>query len=145
MKNMGVEERQHPILYVNGNYLYAFFGYKIGTFLETVERVNIKNVKSKWEPISLVKPVENLDLGMIGAGLVKKDTDIVIFFGGKTAKEEKRTALLLDFGNHAISQIDNMMLEDPTYFGESLLTNLGRGAYAHFNLSNNSILKIEVN
>jgi len=149
LDNLNSEERQSPILYAEGNYLYAFFGYAAGKYLDSVERLNLNTIStkkgSKWEIVPTIKKVT--DLGMIGAGIVRSTSskDEILFFGGRNGKEDKRTTISFNFKTNTFSPVIDLLLEDPTYFNESQLINFSKGTWGHFNMSNNSILKIELN
>ncbi len=142
-ESMIQDERQHPMLLGQGNYLYAFFGYRTGSYLETVERLNTKAPKAKWEVIPTVKTLSNL--GMIGAGIVRISSDEILFLGGRNSQEDKRTTVSFKFSNNTFTPVLDLLLDDPTYFSESLLVNFAKNSWGHFNNSNNSILKIELN
>ena len=110
LDNLKTDERQHPILWGEGNFLYAFFGYKTGAFLDSIERLNIKSPKGKWEIVPTVKKVA--DIGMIGAGLVKINKNELLFFGGRNSKEDKRTTVSFNFTNNTFTPVIEMLLEE---------------------------------
>jgi len=141
LNDLNEEERQRPILYSYGNYLYAFFGYKIGSYLDTIERLNVRTSKGKWELLPFIKNID--DLAMIGAGIISKSKDEIILLGGRNGKGDKTTALSFNLKTNTFSKVDDLELEDPTFYGESLLMKFGQSVYGHFNNSNNTILKIE--
>lgn len=127
------DERNNPVLYVYNNYLYTFFGTRKGEYLDTVERLNLKNVKSKWEVVAYLKKPKDLDLKMIGCGIIQSGEKEIYLFGGKSDNGLKNTCLKFDFGNNSFESLD-LLLEDEIYFHESVLSDLGDFSYGQFNL-----------
>ena len=59
MPDLNSPERQSPILTIHDDYLYAFMGHTQYNILDTVERINIKNLGSnKWENVIVSTLVE---------------------------------------------------------------------------------------
>jgi hypothetical protein len=142
MSNM-IDERENAVLVVNNNFLYAFFGQKGGMYLDSVEKMNIKNVKSKWEIVAYKNP-EKLDLKMIGCGVYAAGDKEIYMFGGKTIRGTKKEAIKFDFTQNQFSSTP-IALEDPTWFHESMLIDLGKNSYGQFHQdSNEHFLKIEL-
>ena len=82
MPDLNVSERQRAILVVYDNYLYAFMGYNQFGILDSVERINIKDLKnSKWEIVKTSNPYD-LDTRFYGAGIYCLNGEIY-FVGGK--------------------------------------------------------------
>jgi hypothetical protein len=62
-------ERQHPTLYIFKNYLYAFMGHTQFNILDTVERIDIKNIgNSVWENVNYSNP-DNINTRFFGCGV----------------------------------------------------------------------------
>ena len=140
MNNMIENERQTPILYIHGSWLYAFCGYKIGEYINTVERVNKKSMKGKWEYVMYKNP-ENLELKMYGAGLIPIKEGSVFILGGKTANGAVASAIDYDFSENTFSKLDFGM-DDNGFFSESLFIPIEEKEFCLFNISSNQVLKL---
>jgi hypothetical protein len=144
LSNLSVEERQNSVLFVQNNYLYSFFGYSIGSYLDSVEKLKLTNQKAKWE----IVPYKNLDkinLKLIGCGFVRLDDHSVIFLGGRNNNEQRRQSFKFDFSTSTFSLTD-IYLEDSPYFQESALEELSESSYGHFdNEVGDNFLKIQIN
>ncbi len=137
-------ERKFPILYVNNNFLYAFFGMEGNNYIESIERVNLKNPKSKWEMV-MYKP-QNLDLKMIGCGIVPLTDNQILLCGGKSADKVRKCCLRYDFQSFTFTPWEEAPFADGVYFGESLLVDLEEGNFGHFNLNKNeNFFKVSLN
>jgi hypothetical protein len=117
------------VLYVYNNYLYSFFGYKIGSYVDTIERVNLKSIKAKWEVIPYKNP-EKLDLRLIGCGILPEMDTTVIFIGGKS-RDARRDAFRFDFATNTFTKSD-ILLEKEAVFQESVLIELEKNVFGHF-------------
>jgi hypothetical protein len=133
---------QRSILLVKNNFLYAFFGILAGEYVDHIERLNLKNLKSKWEYVSYKNP-DNIDLKMIGSGIIEIGDSEIYMFGGKTKDEVKNTAISYDFKDNTFRKLD-LALEDGTYFMESKLLRFGNDTYGQFNLNKDDILKLQI-
>ena len=84
------KERQRSMLFVDKNYLYCFMGRNQKELLNTVERINLDNVKAGWESIIVDMGKERINLRFYGAGIIKKNNSNKIFFiGGKKQRRNK--------------------------------------------------------
>lgn len=138
------EERLNPVLFVNSNYLYAFFGISRGNYIETVERLNIKNSKSKWEVVAYSKKAKDLDLKMSGCGIIQSGEKEIYLFGGRGQSGLRNTAIKFDFNANQFDKVD-LVLEDGIYFHESVLCDLGEHSYGQFNMDKNeNFFKIQL-
>lgn len=133
---------QRSILLVKNNYLYSFFGIINGEYSDSIERLNLKNNKSKWEYVSYKNP-ENIDLKMIGSGIIEIGETEIYMFGGKLKEEVRNIAISFDFKDNTFRKLD-LTLEDGTYFMESKLLFLGNNTYGQFNLNKDDILKLQI-
>jgi hypothetical protein len=141
LSSLNCEERTHPILYVHNGFLYCFFGYSSGEYLNTVERLNIKSTKSRWEPVPYNNP-SNIELGRIGSGIISTKDGIHIIAGKN--KEILSSVLFYDFKqNNFILQDFN--LEEPSYFKESNFIKFKDGDHGLFNVELNQLLKLDLN
>jgi len=77
------QERKNPIVIHHRDYIYILFGVDInGKYIKTVERINVKIPYSKTEIIEF-KNEENLDLGLIGCGIIRHRPDEILLLGGE--------------------------------------------------------------
>ena len=82
MPDLNSPERQCAMLFIYGDYLYAFMGYNQNDIMDSVERINItKKGNSKWENV-IVTNNGNINLKFYGAG-VYNVKDKLFFIGGK--------------------------------------------------------------
>ena len=144
LNTLSLEERQSSILYVNNNYLYCFFGYAIGSYLDSVERIKLGNNKAKWEIVPYKNP-DKINLKLIGCGVVRYDDHSIIFLGGRNANESRTQAFKYDFSTSTFS-LAEINLEDYTYFQESALEELEDASYGQFdNEYGDNFLKLQIN
>lgn len=142
LNNLVLDQCQNPVLFVHNNYLYSFFGVKGGNYIDSVERLNIKNQRSKWEIVPFKNP-NKLDLKMTGCGIIEISDSEIYMFGGKTRDTVKRDAISFDFSSLTFSPVD-IKLDDGTYFMESRLIDFGNNSYGQFNLYKEDILKLQI-
>ena len=82
MPDLNSPERQCAMLFIYGDYLYAFMGYNQNDIMDSIERINItKKGNSKWENV-IVTNNGNINLKFYGAG-VYNVKDKLFFIGGK--------------------------------------------------------------
>ena len=82
MPDLNSPERQCAMLFIYGDYLYAFMGYNQNDIMDSIERINItKKGHSKWENV-IVTNNGNINLKFYGAG-VYNVKDKLFFIGGK--------------------------------------------------------------
>jgi hypothetical protein len=82
MPSLFSNERQRANLAIYGDYLYAFMGYTQFGILDSVERINIKELgKSKWEMVTVTN-AGDIDIKFYGAGVYCLNGELY-FFGGK--------------------------------------------------------------
>jgi hypothetical protein len=143
LNSLILEERQNSILYVHNNYLYCFFGYMIGSYLDTVEKLKLTNNKAKWETVPY-KNVDKIDLKLIGCGIVKYEDQSIIFLGGRNNNMQRLQVFKFDFSTSTATNTD-IVLQDHTYFQENTLEELDSGCFGHFDNENgDNFLKISV-
>jgi hypothetical protein len=143
LSNLSINERQNSILFVHNNYLYSFFGYSIGSYLDSVEKLKLSNQKAKWEIVPY-KNLDKIDLKLIGCGVVKFDDHSIIFLGGRNSNEQRHQAFKFDFSTSTFT-ITEVVLEEPTYFQENTLEELSEASYGHFdNETGDNFLKIQI-
>lgn len=143
MPSLLSEERQSPILIVNGNFLYAFFGLTNGEYTDTIERINLKNPRSKWEILPYQKSKE-MSLKFIGGAIIEENDREILILGGKSEQGLRKVAIKFNFSNCNFTHTE-ISLEDGTYFHESSLTKLDKFSYGHFEADKNeNFLKLQL-
>jgi hypothetical protein len=126
------DERRNPVLHIYKNFLYCFFGVKNNQYTDTVERLNIKNTsKAKWEIVAYKNP-SNMDLKIMGCGIVEVNEHEIFLFGGKKADTIKKDLFKFNFINYTFTPL--AVLEDEVYFHESHLIPIGDKTFAQFSL-----------
>jgi len=134
--------QKKPILFIHKNFLYSFFGLNENNeFIDKVQRRNIKNLKGKWEEVA-INNENNIDVKMIGAGIIKINEDVIYFLGGKGRDGLKQTSIEFNFKNMTLNNTP-YHLEDKAYFKDSVLMRLNENTYGNFSLEKgNPFLKI---
>lgn len=140
LQSLKSNERQLPTLYMNGTWLYAFFGSRKGGFIETIERINVRSQKSKWESVLFTNP-EKLNLGITEMGIITGEEGVIYMLGGKDSKGIRNTILNFNFTNSTLASAEFNM-EEGAFFKESSFIKLSDGEYALFNESVNQLLKL---
>ena len=130
-----VVERKYPILYVHNNFLYAFFGKSKDAYIDSIEKVNLKNQKSKWEYVMYKTSGSDINLKMYGAGILPSGEGQILFCGGKTANGVSQACINYDFANFIFKPWPSARFEEGMYFGESVLIDLEDGNFGHFNIN----------
>ena len=136
------EERQKPILYVHNNFLYAFFGYSKGQYLNTVERVNLKNTKCKWEQVPYNNPNEIENLGRISSAIIPHQDGSIYIIGGKNT-EALSSLIRFDFSDNTFTLYE-FTLEEQAHFKESNFLKLDDNDYGLFNENLNQLLRLNL-
>ena len=142
MPSLSQGERMHPILYVNNNDLYAFFGHSKEGYLDTVERLNLKSPNAKWEIVGY-KNTDDLNLKIYGSGIVGMN-DQVFFFGGKTEKEIMSSVFSFMFTNNTFLECPDKV-DYAIYFKETLLHPLVNNQYGNIDEVDKKALCLQVN
>lgn len=139
---MIVEDRLHPVCYVYNNFLYVFFGVTSnGTYLDSVERLNLKNLKSKWEIVSVSK--KGVDLMMYGSGIVDSGNNQILFFGGKGKSGTRNDSISFDFSTMTFNS-EPYTIDVGAYFQDSKFIDLGGGCFGQFSFNpEDPFLKIQ--
>jgi hypothetical protein len=145
LANLTLDERQNPVLYVFKDQLFAFFGYKVGAYMDSVEKLKLSNVKAKWEVVPFKNP-NKLNLKLIGCGTVPvpECTDKIYFFGGRGNNDVKGKAFIFEFTTCSFLPTD-IMLDDNSFFCESALFNLQDSSWGAFDTDKGShFLKLDL-
>lgn len=141
MHSLKSEERQRPILHIHQNWLYAFFGYQQGGYLNTIERISLKSTKSKWEQVIFSNP-GNINLGMYGAGVMPVPGGLYLV-GGKTKEKTLSSVYQYDFEKNTISECE-FGLDSEAYFKESSFLELEDGDQVLYNENEDQLLKLNL-
>jgi hypothetical protein len=123
-------DRSNTVLHIHKGYLYSFFGVRNGVFMDTIERLNLKNDKAKWETVACKNP--GIDLKLMGCGIVQVGDNEIFLFGGKKADGIKKDLLKFNLKNFTFAHLGQ--LEDEVFFQESHLLPIGEKTYAQFSL-----------
>jgi hypothetical protein len=146
LANLNYDEKLNPILYIHNNiYLYSFFGYQLGNYLDSVEKLKINNPKAKWEIVPY-KNAQKINLKIIGCGIVSHENDNHIYFiGGQGKTEQRKKGFSFEFNSSTFS-LCGIELEDYGFYQENLLIKLGESFYGQFNTEDGDhFLKVHLN
>ena len=120
------------MLYVHNNILYSFFGKdENGKMSDSIQKLNLKNVKSKWT--NIVYNRNGLNLKMSGCGIIKISENCIYFFGGKTESGISKDALEFDFSTMKANKTE-CQLGQSAYFKDSLLLKVSEDQYANYSM-----------
>lgn len=142
LSNLKSQERQSPMLHIQGMWLYAIFGYKQGDYVDSIERINTKSLKSNWESVIYSNP-EKIKVGFFGAGVIPKE-DHIFLLGGKDSQGGKTSVSQLNFSSNTLATCD-FNLEEEAFFRESNFIKFEDGDYGLFNEKVNQLLKLSLN
>ena len=130
MPDLLEKEAQLPMLYVYKDYLYSFGGLNKSGIMNSIERINLRNNKSKWEYVNYLNP-DNIDIKVIGCGLVEQKNEL-LFIGGKKGKNILKTSFKFNFNNNTFYPC-NFSYDINVYFKESPFVEIGENVYANIN------------
>ena len=102
--------------YIYKDYLYSFDGLNKSGILSFVERINLRNNKSKWEFVDYLNP-DNIDIKIIGCGLFVQKNEL-LFIGGKKGKNILKSSFKFNFLNNTYYPC-NFSHDTNVYFKES--------------------------
>ena len=84
MPKLYSNERQRTILAIYGDYLYAFMGYSQFGILDSVERINIKELgKKNWEVVTITN-ISNINIKFYAAGVYCLNGELYFINGKKS-------------------------------------------------------------
>jgi hypothetical protein len=122
----------NPILYVHNNILYSFFGEdENGNKIDHIQKLNLKNVKSKWTSIFYNR--NECNLKMVGCGIIKINENCIYFFGGKTDSGISKDAIEFDFSNMKASRT-SCSLGQNAYFKDSMMIKISDEKYGNYSM-----------
>ena len=134
-------ERQFPILFIQDNYLYAFFGKGSNDkYNETIERLNLNGVNSKWENVSYSNP-NRVSLKVYGCA-VSEVSGTLYFFSGINDGQVVNSIFSFDLDNNTISPNDQT-LDWKEYFCENKLYLVGE-YYTQITEKNYSVISLQL-
>ena len=127
--------QQYPVLFINNDYLYSFFGNdEKGKRTDIIQKINIKNNKSKWNLVNYNKG--NCNLKMYGCGVLQMQKNIIYFFGGKLEHDLTKDAVEFNFINEKFDKTDAALM-GYAYFKDNVLWKLGDDIYGNFSIEKN--------
>ena len=130
MPDLIEKEVQLPMLYIYKDYLYSFGGLNKSGILSSVERINLRNNKSKWEFVDYLNP-DNIDIKVIGCGLFEQKNEL-LFIGGKKGKNILKSSFKFNFLNNTYYPC-NFSYDTNVYFKESPFIEIDEKIYANIN------------
>ena len=138
MPDLIEKEVQLPMLFIYKDYLYSFGGLNKNNYLTTIERINLRNNRSKWEIVSYLNP-ENIDNKVIGCGLIESNNELIFLGGKKENNNILKNSFKYNFLNNTYYQSD---ITFPTniYFKECSFRKIGDNVYGNINENGKSPL-----
>ena len=137
MSDLLEKEVQLPMLYIYKDYLYAFGGLNKNGILNSIERINLKNNRAKWEFVSYLNH-ENIDNKVYGCGLIETNNEL-LFIGGKKDNDILKSTFKYDLINNTFYNC-NFSFEFEVYFKENPFREIGENIYANINENGKSPL-----
>ena len=129
MPDLNEKEVQLPMLYIYNNYLYSFGGFNKNNILSTIERINLRNNRGKWEYVSYLNP-DNIDNQVYCCGLIERDNEL-LFLGGKKGNSIMKNSFKFNFLTNTYYFCD-FIFETEVYFKECPFRDIGDN-YANIN------------
>jgi len=124
--------QENPILYVHNNTLYSFFGNdENGNKSDLIQKLNLKNVKSKW--INTMYNRNGCNLKIVGCGIIKINENCIYFFGGETEYGISKDAIEFDFSNMKASRT-SCSLGQNAYFKDSMMIKISDEKYGNYSM-----------
>ena len=117
MPKLYSNERQRTILAIYGDYLYAFMGYSQFGILDSVERINIKELgKKNWEVVTITN-ISNINIKFYAAGVYCLNGELY-FINGKKSLGNDDDSYRTDICSYKFDQGEFVNTE--TYFDKKL-------------------------
>ena len=132
----------YPVLYVHNDILYSFFGIDENIRkTDNVQKLNLRNNKSKWQKVIYKR--NKCNLCVFGCGIAKINDNSVLFLGGMDDNGIRDEAIQFDF-NNLIAKKTEFFLEEKAYFKDSVLLRLSPNDFGNFSIEeSNPFLKIK--
>lgn len=140
--NLISNERQRPMLIIHEDYLYAFMGFTQENILSSIERINIKSIKtSKWENVNVLNPIK-----FFGSGIYAINKKI-FFIGGKSAKGSKEEdyinfTIFFDLEKNIFGKMNNSYHDEELYFIENKFHDCNSDELGNFSYANHGQVTI---
>lgn len=142
-QNVNYDAVDNAILWIHAGYLYSFFGYKDGVYVDFVQRANMKLDVLKWEKVSYKKTNE-IVCSLVGSGIIPCGTNEIYFFGGKNENGTTNQSIIFNFDSREFSDA-GVPLEQGQFFKDSRFIELGNQTFGQFSLTEyDNFLKINV-
>jgi hypothetical protein len=124
--------QQNPVLYVYNNFLYSFFGNdQNGNKIDSIQKLNIKNAKAKWNDVIYNR--NGINLKMSGCGIIKISENCIYLFGGDFEFGVSKAAIEFDFSEMKANRTQ-CYLGQNAYFRESLMIKISEDQYANYSM-----------
>ena len=124
--------QENPVLYIHNNILYSMFGKdEKGKYIDNIQKLNLKNGKSKWTNVTYDR--NGCNLKMVGCGVITMETDKIYLLGGKLETEVSKAMIEFDFKSMKANKNDNM-LGQKAYFKESMMLRIGDEQYGNYSI-----------
>ena len=138
-KNKILAQRNHPICLVKDSDLYIFFGSDIyGGYVSSYEKTNI-NGKNNF---IMYNPDQKINLEY--ASTFETVENCILFFGGKNENGSLNTCWKFNVNNQKFESCP-YLLNEPSSFHQSFLSQIGENCFGYFSLENNNFVKINFN
>ena len=133
-ENLNYESVDYPLLWIQKDYLYSFFGKKNGKFVDFVQKVNLNSPKLKWEKVAYKINNKELNLKTIKCGIIPFGANEVFFFGGIKEDQVTKDVFSYDFEMKEFSNT-KLKLNEPNYFNNSQFCKLPNNEFGLFSSS----------
>ena len=132
----------YPVLYVHNDILYSFFGIDENIKkTDNIQKLNLKNAKSKWQKVNYKR--NKCNLCVYGCGIAKINENCILFLGGMDDNGIRDNAIQFDFSTLTAKNTD-FLLEEKAYFKDSILLKLSKKDFGNFSIEeSNPFLKIK--
>jgi len=138
-KNKILAQRNHPICLVKDSDLYIFFGSDIyGGYVSSYEKTNI-NGKNNF---IMYNPEQKINLEY--ASTFETVENCILFFGGKNENGSLNTCWKFNVNNQKFESCP-YLLNEPSSFHQSFLSQIGENCFGYFSLENNNFVKKNFN
>ena len=125
--------QENPVLYVHNNFLYSFFGNdENGKKSDNIQKLNLKNQKSKW--MNVIYNRNGCNLKMVGCAIIKISENCIYLFGGEYEYGISKAAIEFDFSTMKANKT-SCYLGQNAYFKDSLMIKIGDDQYSNYSLN----------
>ena len=125
--------QESPVLYVYNNFLYSFFGNdENGKKSDNIQKLNLKNQKSKW--VNVMYNRNGCNLKMVGCAIIKISENCIYLFGGQYEYGISKAAIEFDFSTMKANKT-SCYLGQNAYFKDSLMIKISDDQYGNYSLN----------